>query len=127
MFPAKRASQRVVMGFRNDAFSHPLPELRLRRPKLLSVFTDYQRGFLLLLFLLFRSCSHFAQLLSAIAQLGKLSNESNSVYRLRSSPQRGEIFIVTAGITSSRSDRSATRPYDHHAPAGAPRTMAPPP
>jgi len=46
------------MGFGDDAFPHPLPELCLRGPELLPVFADHQRRFLLLFLFLFRCCSH---------------------------------------------------------------------
>ena len=47
MFAMKQACQRIVLGFYHDAFSHPLPKLGLRGPKLLAVSTDNKRCFLL--------------------------------------------------------------------------------
>ena len=54
---SKQPGQRLLAGLGDDAFPHPLPELSLRRPKLLSVAAHDQRG-LLLLFLLFIGLRH---------------------------------------------------------------------
>src|SRR5690349_10350643 len=52
MLAAKQTRQRLIARLHHDAVSHPLPELRLRCPKLLSIATDHERRlFLSLLFL----------------------------------------------------------------------------
>jgi len=53
MFALKNSRQRLVSGLNYNAFPHPLPELRLRRPELLPIATDYKGAFLfsLLIFL----------------------------------------------------------------------------
>ena len=60
MLSFKGAGQRVVVGLGDNTFSHPLPKLSLRSPKLFSVFADYQRRFFLFLFLLVFVCAHTA-------------------------------------------------------------------
>lgn len=55
MFAHEAARQRIVLLFRDDAFSDPLPELRLRGPELFAVAADDERGLLsLLAFIFFR-------------------------------------------------------------------------
>lgn len=51
MLSSKKPRQRLLAGLRDDAFPHPLPELRLRRPKLFPIATDDERRLFLLLFL----------------------------------------------------------------------------
>ena len=52
MLAPKQPRQRLIARLHHDALSHPLPELRLRRPKLLPIATDHERRFLFpLLFL----------------------------------------------------------------------------
>src|SRR5947207_13655345 len=48
MFATKCARERLVLGLHNYAFPDPLPELLLRRPELLAIATNDQRGFLFL-------------------------------------------------------------------------------
>jgi len=48
---SKNSSQRLFSRFNYDAFPHPLPELCLCGPKLLSIATDDQRCFLFALLL----------------------------------------------------------------------------
>src|SRR5687768_3849837 len=55
MFTTERTRQRLVIGFDDDAFPHPLPELRLGGPELFPIATDYQRGLLLLFLVFFRT------------------------------------------------------------------------
>jgi len=55
MIAAKAAGKRLVAGFYNYPFTHPLPELLLGGPKLLSIATDDERSFLLLFLLVFGS------------------------------------------------------------------------
>jgi hypothetical protein len=47
MLAPKQPSQRLVANLLNDAISHPLPELRLRRPKLFSIAAHHEGSFLL--------------------------------------------------------------------------------
>jgi hypothetical protein len=47
MLALEQPSQRLIPNFRHNPFSHPLPKLRLRRPKLLSIAADNERGLLL--------------------------------------------------------------------------------
>ena len=54
MFTFEKTGQRLIPSLHNDAFPHPLPKLRLRRPKLLSIATDHERCFLFAFFLLVR-------------------------------------------------------------------------
>jgi hypothetical protein len=49
-FSSEQSGQRMIAGLLEDAFSEPLPELRLRGPKLFTIATDNQRGFLFGLF-----------------------------------------------------------------------------
>jgi hypothetical protein len=47
----KRAGERAVVGFDDDSFPYPLPELFLRGPELFAVAANNQSRFPLLLFL----------------------------------------------------------------------------
>jgi hypothetical protein len=49
MLALEQPSQRLIPNFRHNPFSHPLPKLRLRRPKLFSITTHNERGLLSLL------------------------------------------------------------------------------
>ena len=54
MFSFEGSGQGIIVGLGHHALSHPLPELRLRSPKLLPVLADHQGSlFLLFLFLVF--------------------------------------------------------------------------
>lgn len=57
MLSSKQPGQRLLAGLRHHAFPHPLPELRLRGPKLFSIPAHDERR-LLLLFLLFVGLRH---------------------------------------------------------------------
>jgi len=46
----EQSGEGMITGLLEDAFPEPLPELRLRGPKLFAVATDDQRGFLFGLF-----------------------------------------------------------------------------
>ena len=48
---SEEAGQRLFTGLNYDAFPDPLPELRLRRPKLFSIAAHYERRFLFAFFL----------------------------------------------------------------------------
>ena len=52
MLAEKNTRERLVLCLDKATLSGPLPELRLRRPKLLAISTDNQRRLLLLFFLL---------------------------------------------------------------------------
>jgi hypothetical protein len=43
---SEQSSQRLLTGFRHDAFSHPLPKLSLRCPELLPVAANHERRLL---------------------------------------------------------------------------------
>lgn len=53
MLSLEQSSQRLFAGLLHNAFPHPLPELRLCGPELLSVAADHKRRLLLLALLLF--------------------------------------------------------------------------
>ena len=53
MLARKKTCQRVIVRLDHDSLSDPLPELRLRRPKLFHVAADDERGLLLPLFSFF--------------------------------------------------------------------------
>jgi hypothetical protein len=54
MFANEGAREWLVLGLDNGSFSHPLPKLRLRGPKLPTIATDHTRSFLLFLLPLFK-------------------------------------------------------------------------
>jgi hypothetical protein len=54
MLANKSASEGLILDFSDSAFPDPLPELRLRGPKLFPITTDHQRSLSLLLFSLER-------------------------------------------------------------------------
>ena len=51
MLAPEETRERLFARLNDDAVTHPLPELRLRRPKLFSIPANHQRGFLLPLLL----------------------------------------------------------------------------
>jgi hypothetical protein len=54
----ERTGKRIILGFADNSFPCPLPKLRLRRPKLLAIATNNERGLLLFLFLLCFTGAH---------------------------------------------------------------------
>src|SRR5919106_1240524 len=51
----EESGQRLLTSLSHDAFSHPLPKLSLRRPKLLPIAANHERCFLFAFLLLVRS------------------------------------------------------------------------
>jgi len=60
VFSSEQSSERLLPGFHHHALSHPLPKLRLCRPKLLPVTANHQRRllFAFLLFVRVNVCAH---------------------------------------------------------------------
>ena len=58
MFPVKRARERLIARLEDDAFSDPLPKLRLGGPKLFPIAADDKRGLLFLFLLIFVFLTH---------------------------------------------------------------------
>jgi len=59
VFAVEGARQGLIRSLSDNALSHPLPKLRLRRPELLAVATDDKRRFLFFLFLLSFTGAHY--------------------------------------------------------------------
>ena len=114
MFAPEETGQRLLARLDHDAFPHPLPKLRLSRPKLFAVAANHQCGLLLTLFLHFDTLRPLRVVLTQKTRWGSLSREAAVDCQL-SGANRIPHTRVTVKFINDKSSCSRNL-IDHFAP-----------
>ena len=128
MFPLKGSCQRVIVSLSYDSFSRPLPELCLRRPKLLAITANDQRRLLLSLLFLVLVCTHiflrttgYTGALACFVRFEPARNVKHALPR-RETSMRGSTRFSNFGVRVSPFGLAAG-PTPHALPDGQPTKL----